>query len=57
MVHEVVAEVDRGAPIVVEQVPIYDDDTLKSLEERMHEVEHQLIVKGARITLDKVRRR
>lgn len=57
MVHEVVAEVDRGAPIVVEQVPIYEDDTLESLEERMHEVEHQLIVKGARITLDKVRRR
>ncbi|WFD29719.1 phosphoribosylglycinamide formyltransferase 1 [Malassezia sp. CBS 17886] len=43
MVHEVVAEVDRGAPIVVEEVPIREGECLDTLEERMHAVEHRLI--------------
>lgn len=47
MVHEVVAEVDRGAPILVEEVPIYENDSLDDLENRMHAVEHGLIVKAA----------
>lgn len=47
MVHEVVAEVDRGAPIVVRQVPIYCGEALEALEERMHAVEHEIIVEAA----------
>jgi len=47
MVHEVVAEVDRGQPIVVHQVPIYKDDSLDVLESRMHSIEHDIIVQGA----------
>lgn len=47
MVHEVVAEVDRGAPILVRPVPIYKDESLDALETRMHSVEHELIVEAA----------
>ncbi|CAO1623030.1 unnamed protein product [Sympodiomycopsis kandeliae] len=54
MVHEVVAQVDRGEPIVIEQVAIRDKDTLEQLQERIHTVEHRLIVRGTRITLDKL---
>ncbi|WFD02482.1 phosphoribosylglycinamide formyltransferase 1 [Malassezia obtusa] len=46
MVHEVVAEVDRGAPILVENVPIYQGEPLDALETRMHQVEHRLIVQA-----------
>lgn len=46
MVHEVVAEVDRGAPILVQEVPIHAGESLDELETRMHAVEHQLIVKA-----------
>ncbi|PKI83069.1 phosphoribosylglycinamide formyltransferase 1 [Malassezia vespertilionis] len=44
MVHKVVAEVDRGAPILVQNVPIYKGEPRAALEERMHAVEHRLIV-------------
>ena len=44
MVHEVVAEVDRGAPILVRPVPIVKDELLEDLETRMHAVEHEILV-------------
>ncbi|KAI9593254.1 formyl transferase [Syncephalis fuscata] len=44
MVHQVVPEVDRGAPILTEEVPIYAEDTLEALETRIHQVEHRLLV-------------
>ena len=47
MVHEVVAEVDRGAPILVRRVPIYKGESLDALETRMHSVEHEIIVEAA----------
>ncbi|PWN19721.1 hypothetical protein BCV69DRAFT_283827 [Microstroma glucosiphilum] len=53
MVHEVIAEVDRGAPIVTKEVFIRDDDTLDALETRMHSEEHKLIVEGTRIMLSR----
>ncbi|CAG8598959.1 16976_t:CDS:1, partial [Acaulospora colombiana] len=46
MVHKVVPEVDKGQPLLVEEVPILESDTLDDLEERIHSVEHRLIVKG-----------
>lgn len=36
MVHRVVAEVDRGEPLLVKEVEIKDDDKLEDLEERIH---------------------
>jgi phosphoribosylglycinamide formyltransferase-1 len=45
MVHLVPDEgVDNGPVLATETVPIHSDDTLESLEARIHEVEHQLLV-------------
>ncbi len=53
MVHEVIAEVDRGQPILVREVPIFQSDTVESLEDRMHKIEHEIIVDGARVVLER----
>lgn len=44
MVHRVIEEVDAGAVIVKEPVPIFPDDSVEDLEARVHMVEHNLIV-------------
>ncbi|KAF5019261.1 hypothetical protein F66182_8753, partial [Fusarium sp. NRRL 66182] len=36
MVHYVIAEVDRGEPILTQEVPVLKTDTLEDLEARMH---------------------
>ena len=46
MVHEVIAEVDRGAPIVVQEVECKKGESLEELEGRIHEVEHKIIVEA-----------
>jgi len=46
MVHHVVKEVDRGSPILVREVEILPEDTLATLEERIHRTEHNLLVEG-----------
>lgn len=48
MVHYVIQEVDMGEPIVTEEVPLEDGESVEALEERMHAVEHRLIVEGTR---------
>ncbi|PWN42909.1 phosphoribosylglycinamide formyltransferase, partial [Ceraceosorus guamensis] len=48
MVHEVIAEVDRGAPVIVQEIPMRKGESLQELQERMHSVEHGLIVAGAK---------
>lgn len=52
MVHKVVAEVDRGRPVVIEEIKLNKDESLESLKERIHEVEHRIIVEGARKVLE-----
>ena len=54
MVHRVVAEVDRGEPLIVREVEIRKGQTLEQLEARIHEVEHQIIVEGAKKVLDEL---
>lgn len=44
MVHRVIAEVDAGPVIVSEPVPIFSGESVADLEERIHFVEHNLIV-------------
>lgn len=44
MVHRVIAEVDAGPVIVSEPVPIFHGESVADLEERIHFVEHNLIV-------------
>ncbi|KAE8222668.1 hypothetical protein CF319_g4179 [Tilletia indica] len=53
MVHEVIAEVDRGAPVLVESVDMTGLKTVTELEEKIHAVEHRLIVDGTRKVLDR----
>lgn len=56
MIHEVIAEVDAGDAIVTQEVPLKEDESLDDLEERIHKVEHGLIVEGTRRTLAKIKK-
>jgi len=52
MVHLVPDEgVDNGPVLGTEIVPIYDDDRLETLEARIHEVEHALLIKTIKTIL------
>lgn len=45
MIHQVPnEEVDTGPVIASVEVPIYEDDTLETLESRVHRAEHELLV-------------
>lgn len=46
MIHYVISEVDRGTPIVTERVSMTDVKDLEALEQKIHDVEHHLIVEG-----------
>lgn len=48
MVHRVDEGVDTGPPLAVEEVQILSEDTLESLTERIHAVEHRLLVQTLR---------
>jgi folate-dependent phosphoribosylglycinamide formyltransferase PurN len=55
MVHRVVKEVDRGEPLVVREVPVKEGESLEELEARIHSIEHELIVEGARKVLEEIK--
>ena len=44
MVHYVIAEVDRGAPILTREIECREGEPLEGLETRIHALEHELIV-------------
>lgn len=52
MVHYVIPEVDAGAVILEQPVPIHENDTLDEFEARMHDTEHRVLVTAIRIALD-----
>ncbi|KAF2026926.1 phosphoribosylglycinamide formyltransferase [Setomelanomma holmii] len=52
MIHEVIAEVDAGEAISTQEVELKEGESLDDLEERIHKVEHGLIVEGTRLTLE-----
>ncbi|KAK5005881.1 putative phosphoribosylglycinamide formyltransferase [Cryomyces antarcticus] len=56
MVHYVVAEVDMGEPILVEEIPFVagEDETLERFEQKVHEREWKVIVEGTRMALERV---
>ncbi|CAO0798442.1 unnamed protein product [Mucor circinelloides] len=56
MVHKVIADVDRGEVILQRNVPIEKEDTLEDLEQRIHSFEHKLIVEGAQVFLDSLKK-
>ncbi len=44
MIHKVIPEIDAGEVVLTQTVPIFKEDTLEQLEQRMHEAEHKVIV-------------
>ncbi len=46
MVHYVIAQVDRGEPILVREIECREGEDLHQLEERIHSHEHELIVQA-----------
>lgn len=54
MIHYVIAEVDMGEPILVEEIPFVqgEDEDLEKLEEKIHSVEWKAIVKGTQIAIE-----
>ena len=56
MVHYVVDEgVDDGPVIACEEVPIHDNDSIDTLTERIHRVEHRLLVDAVSTLLEQRR--
>ncbi|KIK91243.1 hypothetical protein PAXRUDRAFT_831000 [Paxillus rubicundulus Ve08.2h10] len=56
MVHRVIAEVDRGAPVIVREVEVAKGEDLEAdYELRMHKVEWEIIVEGTKMVLDEVK--
>ncbi|KAJ2601161.1 phosphoribosylglycinamide formyltransferase [Coemansia sp. RSA 1721] len=52
MVHHVIPEVDKGAPIMTQEIPCVAGDSLEDLEARIHAAEHQILPKAVRAVLD-----
>ena len=57
MIHRVISEVDRGEPLLTREVQFRPGEGLAELEGRIHEVEHGIIVEGARVVLEERARR
>ncbi|KAH7889172.1 phosphoribosylglycinamide formyltransferase [Phlebopus sp. FC_14] len=55
MVHRVVAQVDRGEPLIVREVGIAKGEPIDQYEERLHKVEWEIIVQATRRVLDEVK--
>lgn len=52
MVHKVIAHVDSGDVIIKQNIPILASDTLEMLQERIHALEHLLLVKAVKLILE-----
>jgi phosphoribosylglycinamide formyltransferase len=48
-------EVDRGEPIVVKEIPFEPEDKdINHLEDRIHKIEHQAIVVGTQLAIERL---
>ena len=54
MVHYVVLKVDKGDPIMVQEIEIREGEELAQLEERIHKHEHELIVEAAAMVVREI---
>lgn len=54
MIHRVIAEVDRGEPVLVKEIDLKKEETLEEYEARVHAVEHKAIVEGTKIVLEEL---
>lgn len=53
-VHFVDAGIDTGPIIAQKKVPIYEDDTIETLTQRVHEAEHFLYPIALKAVLDAI---
>lgn len=44
MIHYVIAQVDRGEPIMTKEIECKEGESLEDLEQRIHSHEHELLV-------------
>lgn len=51
MIHKVIAEVDRGEPLLVNEIPLIKGESLEEYESRVHATEHKAIVEGTNMAL------
>lgn len=51
MIHKVIAEVDRGEPVLVKELDLIKGESLEDYEARVHAAEHVAIVEGTNIVL------
>lgn len=56
MIHNVISEVDMGAPILVREIPFVKgaDEDVEAFEQKVHEVEWGAVIDGVRIAIDQV---
>ena len=52
VVHQVVKDVDRGEPLIVREVEMVEGEPIEEFEERLHGVEHEIIVQAAKKVLE-----
>ncbi len=52
MVHRVVKDADRGEPIIVKEVPMENGESLETFEDKLHKVEHEIIVQATKKILE-----
>ena len=57
MIHYVIAEVDMGDPIIVQEVEMRKGESLEELEAKIHEVEHGLVVHGTKLAIENIKER
>jgi phosphoribosylglycinamide formyltransferase len=57
MIHHVISEVDMGEPIVTRKIPIAKGESEEELENRIHEVEWELIVEGTAKAIQEIKAR
>ena len=56
MIHEVIAEVDMGRPILVQEIPFVkdSDENLEVIEQKVHEIEWGVVVEGINIAIREI---
>lgn len=56
MIHNVIADVDMGTPILVREIPLVKgiDEDIKALEQRIHEEEWKAVPEGIQIAIQQL---
>ena len=52
MIHRVVRDVDKGEPVIVQEVVFIEGESLEAYEARLHDIEHEIIVQATKKVLD-----